>query len=414
MNIDPREHFMTRRKSMEYAVENYIDKETIVKQEIKNEINDNSNTIAYAISLTSCDDPLLADGAAVLKHSIHLSSKRGHDSTSKYDYKMYAIVHTQVPLNSECLDTLKKLGYELLIRDTPVDVTKIKGQFLREHIVKSGCCQEKELIKLWAYTIIDHPIVVHLDIDTLILQPFDELYDAMLYGPTTSNMEKIKLMFSNLPIPKKINAYFTRDYNLIRPGKDHIGMQGGFFIIRPNMTIFEEYQSIILEGNFKAFVGWGGLGYGGYYGAQQIQGLMPYYYDHLHPNTSLELNRCIYNAMVDNPYLVNKNKVETDCKTKEDKCEDCRLTKPSDVKSVHFTICQKPWGCDWIRNAKTKDLCNPLHYHWFRIRNDMEDTWERENSNYKSNRSGEMKPEHFHGFCTRGGKVGYIPIQVPQ
>ena len=140
---------------------------------------------------------------------------------------------------------------------------------------------------------------------------------------------------------------------------------------------------------------------------------MPYFYDHLHPNTSLEINRCIYNSMVDNPYLKNNSAETTECKTKEDECEDYRLTKPSDVKSVHFTICQKPWSCDWIHNVKTKDLCNPLHYQWFRVRNDLEDAWERNKNDYKSNRSGKMKPEHYHGFCTKGGKSGYIPISVP-
>ena len=254
---------------------------------------------------------------------------------------------------------------------------------------------------------------MHLDIDTMVLQPMDELYDAMIHGPTMSNMNNIKLMFSDLPIPKQIDAYFTRDYNLIHPGKKHVGMQGGFFIIRPNMTVFEEYQSIVLEGNFEAFVGWGGLGYGGYYGAQQIQGLMPYYYDHLRPNTSLELNRCIYNSMVDNPYLKLKKVETTNCKTEEETCEDCRRTEVSDIKSVHFTICQKPWGCDWITNKNTMAVCNPLHHEWFRIRKDLEETWEKENLNFRSDRSGKLKSDHFNGFCTRGGKLGYIPIKLP-
>lgn len=377
----------------------------------------NNNTIAYAISLTSCDDPLLADGAAILKHTIHLSSIRNPDSTSKYDYKMYAIVHTQAATETSCidsLDNLKKMGYELLIRDTPVNVTEIKGKFLRETIVKRGCCQEKELIKLWAYTIIDYPIVVHLDIDTMILQPMDELHDVMIYGPTTSNMNKIRLMFSDLTIPKQIDAYFTRDYNMIKPGKKHWGVQGGFFVIRPNMTVFEEYQSVVLEGHFRGNGGgWGNTGHGGYYGAQQIQGLLPYYYDHLHPDTSLELHRCTYNSMADKTYL-KENKIETTkCKTSEETCDDCRRTDVSDMKSAHFTICKKPWRCEWVNDTDVKDVCNALHHEWYRFRKDLEDTWEKENVNFRSNRTGKMKPDHFYGFCTMSGKAGYIPIKFP-
>lgn len=260
------------------------------------------------------------------------------------------------------------------------------------------------MVKLWAYTLTDYPIVVHLDIDTLLLQPLDELYDAIIDGPTTSSKENIKLMHPNSELPSKIDAYFTRDYNLVRPGKDHVGMQGGFFAVRPSQAAFDQLCETILEGNFKAFVGWGGLGYGGYYGAQQIQGLLPYFYDHLHPNTAVELNRCVYNTMVDNPYL-KVDGVDTKCKIPNSvNCEDCRLKTKSQVKLVHFTICQKPWGCDFIRNVKTRDLCNPLHHEWFRIRRDLELGWGKEYD-------GKYKPEQFFGFCNRGGSGGYISIK---
>merc|ERR1711862_632920 len=157
----------------------------------------------------------------------------------------------------------------------------------------------------------------------------------------------------------------------VRPGKDHVGMQGGFFAVRPSQAAFDQLCETILEGNFKAFVGWGGLGYGGYYGAQQIQGLLPYFYDHLHPNTAVELNRCVYNTMVDNPYL-KVDGVDTKCKIPNSvNCEDCRLKTKSQVKLVHFTICQKPWGCDFIRNVKTRDLCNPLHMNGL----ELEEIW---------------------------------------
>lgn len=32
-----------------------------------------------------------------------------------------------------------------------------------------------------------------------------------------------------------------------------------------------------------------------------IQGLLPWYYEYLHPNQAVELNRCVYNNMADNP-----------------------------------------------------------------------------------------------------------------
>jgi hypothetical protein len=60
--------------------------------------------IAYAASISKCagDDvqqtpsaDLMDDAALILRHSIHQISVRNPQSDSRYDYKMYAIVHRQ-------------------------------------------------------------------------------------------------------------------------------------------------------------------------------------------------------------------------------------------------------------------------------------------------------------------------------
>ncbi len=142
-------------------------------------------TVAYAISVMGCGDGSepLVDGAAVLKHSILLSSIENPQSTSKYSYKMYAIIH---PEALQC--TKKQLashGYTILVRKEPVAVNDIEGEFLRERVERSFC-GAKEFIKcLHTYTITDQTIVVHLDLDTLILKPLDDVIDDMLYDEAT-------------------------------------------------------------------------------------------------------------------------------------------------------------------------------------------------------------------------------------
>ena len=100
---------------------------------------------------------------------------------------------------------------------------------------------------------------------------------------------------------KSIAAYFTRDYNMINPGHKHVGVQGGFLIVKPNVNAVNEYIAIVLKGKFANGAGWydhkGGETYGGYFGAQQIQGIVSFYYDYYHTNTGIELNRCYINAM---------------------------------------------------------------------------------------------------------------------
>jgi hypothetical protein len=101
-------------------------------------------TIAFAVTVTGCGPDPITEGAAVLKHSIHLASVHGNLG-GRYGYKMYAIYH---PDGERCAAPLKDLGYELLKRETPVAVKDIEGAFLRSKIEKNGCCGEKELVKL--------------------------------------------------------------------------------------------------------------------------------------------------------------------------------------------------------------------------------------------------------------------------
>lgn len=170
-------------------------------------------TVGYAVTITGCGSDPITEGAAVLQRSIHLASIHG-PLGGRYDYKMYAIYHTD---GTECAMPLADLGYEMLQRDTPVLVADIQGDFLRENIESNGCCGEKELIKLEAYTLIQHPIVVHLDLDVLILKPLDALFDWMMFdannqdGMDTYDTSTVPIMWPQEDRPHQVNAFFTRD-----------------------------------------------------------------------------------------------------------------------------------------------------------------------------------------------------------
>jgi hypothetical protein len=110
------------------------------KQKIRQH-HDEPIVIAYAISLIKCGDfqsstAGLQDAALVLKHSIHQTSVRNPHSGSHYDYKAYAIVHRQA---EKCAQELADAGYELVIRDPPVDKSMIRGDYLRKKIHKEWC-----------------------------------------------------------------------------------------------------------------------------------------------------------------------------------------------------------------------------------------------------------------------------------
>jgi hypothetical protein len=384
-------------------------------------------TIGYFISITTCGSSNLLDGAAVLKHSIHLSSIHGNLG-GRYDYQMHAIFH---PGASSCVGPLVELGYKLEERNTPVAVDDIRGDFLRSKIVDNGCCGEKELVKLEAYTFTRYPVVVHVDLDVLILKPLDILYDAIIEG---TQSKQIAVMWPDLPMPAKVNAFFTRDceytlglltvllhatnkvfwrtdsVGMVGGGRQYKPVQGGFLVLRPDKAVYDEYVAILKEGDFQEGKGWGGKNVGPFYGAMTVQGILPYYYDILHPGESVDLNRCIYDQMCDNPR--NKKTVDDivhgNCMTGEVECEDCRSRPLEDIASVHFTICQKPWLC--LRHAEDMiqhRLCRKLHHEWFKIRSDLEKSWSRSGVG-----QGTLDSSHFFGYCSKGRK-GYFPIEKP-
>jgi hypothetical protein len=135
-----------------------------------------------------------------------------------------------------------------------------------------------------------------------------------------------------------------------------------------------------------------------------IIGLLPYYYDYLYPNQSVDLNRCIYNQMSDTPRQENGK-----CKTGEEECEDCRTRPVEDLASVHFTNCLKPWHCvAHQQEGLTHELCRKMHQEWFRVRSMLEKAWGR-----NATGPGQWHREQFYGFCTRHGKKGYLNITQP-
>jgi len=378
-------------------------------------------TVGYAISITGCPkdgSTTLIDGAAVLRHSIHLNSVRASPS-SRYDYRMYAIVH---PEASHCAHTLRQIGYEILLRDIPVPLDEIQGDNLRERLPKNGCCGEKEYIKLWAYSLVQHPVIVHLDVDTVLLRPMDVLFDTMLQPPPASSargtLRAIDAMWPDRPLPPVISAYFTRDYNMVKPSKPHVGVQGGFLVLRPSLDALALYTDTIRTGDFRREGGWGGTEHGTFYGGMTFQGIVPYFYDELRPGTAVELNRCVWNQMADNPRVGRtiNDVVSGLCRDGREECEDCRERGVGEVKSAHFTLCQKPWECLGHTMDRLQDrLCRKMHGEWFRIREDMErglKGGEQEGKEDVGMGDGNYDREHFRGFCNGGGSKGYIPMKL--
>eukprot|EP00980_Cylindrotheca_fusiformis_P015331 scaffold4282_cov112-Cylindrotheca_fusiformis.AAC.14 len=280
------------------------------RQQQQQQQSSTTTTIAYAISVTSChvNSTNVLDGAAILGHSIHLASQR-----SVFDYTLYAFLYR--PDANACIPYLQALGWNVQVHDTlPIQVDNIQDPGLKEWVDKKGCCGVKEFMKLFVYTLDQqHEIAVHFDTDALLLQPMDDLFHTMLnYNNNTSFLPDHHVMGS-VPHRYRTNEppadfYFTRDYNqgtstsTIRNSdkntttedslSSQYGVQGGFFVVRPNRSVYEElvYRLENVE-TYHPIRGWSNKGHTGFWGASQIQGYLSYVYKHIYPGHGVELNR---------------------------------------------------------------------------------------------------------------------------
>ena len=329
----------------------------------KNKQHDGRIPVAYAITVSSCRWSII-DAAAVHGYAID----RIQEQSPRYSHRRYAFVHSTA---IECAEKLRHLGYYVMILDTPVNVAKIKTR-LRREIEVNGCCGSKELMKLYTY-ILEEPVAIHLDTDTLLLQSIDELFDAVLgselsaYVHTEGN--------ASLPADNAgVHFMFTRDYlqgSTISFNTSKWGVQGGMFVVKPSHDQFEAIVRVVEKGQYTPLHGWGGQLFGGYWGAAQIQGLLSYVYSD-NPS-AVELNRCVYNNMHDHMYFeVGRRKGY--CTTLQPNCtNNCRKIPFEDIKLAHLTQCTKPWTCSVYSDGF--GLCTKFFDRWFQLRQELEQEW---------------------------------------
>ena len=451
-------------------------------------------TVAYAISITKCiskSNPF--DTAAVLKRSIELNSWPKHP-TSRYAAKFYAFVKTANASkyhhrSDRCGEFLSLAGWTTIPKEESIHLDQIQeppGSILKSEIEGDGCCGPLELIKLETFKL-PHEIAVHLDIDTLMTNPFDELYNVMQFPPDTEDGQRARKELVKVVAPTYLNrrvrghpsegnvsasraeellsnvtvdAFYTKDYNMIRPHKghhEHVGVQGGFLVVRTSQLTYQKLRDMVLSGEYYGghngkTGGWYKSGYGKHiWGSMTIQGLMGHYFDHVELEHSVELNRCRYNNIADNARisgfasnpkfprgtLIAQARNESDprynygdsaCRDGRGNCDDvdCQRFPIEKTRMVHYTYCKQPKTCNDCNFLETyKEVaCYAFIKEWFRVRSTItgEDVPEMKDDAFRTRiqlmredgtvdvHQGNCYKEYTMGYCRGSGK--YLPMTV--
>jgi len=360
-----------------------------------------------------------------------------------------------------CYQILSLAGWEMLPQDPPLYNSLIKepaGSILKMGIGSDGCCGSQELIKLATYKLTEHEMAVHLDLDTLVINPLDELFNVMHFGSHTDEGRKARVQLGEVAAPTYLNrrmtgnpstpgnnmnatellanitvdAYFTKDYNMIVPGQQsqRVGVQGGFLVVRPSSTIYTHLINLVYSGEFYGGFdartsGWHKSGYGRHiWGSMTIQGLMAYYFDVEQLEHSVELNRCRYNNIADNarvssfarnpkfprgtllPFARNAsnpryNFDDKQCRDGRDSCDEtnCQRFPLEKARVLHYTYCKNPWkcnGCEYLETYK-EPMCYAMIREWFRVRSTLPGEGNRTLDGVKGNEKGPVTIIHKDG-----------------
>mmetsp|Transcript_8467 Transcript_8467/g.23723 ORF Transcript_8467/g.23723 Transcript_8467/m.23723 type:complete len:549 (+) Transcript_8467:178-1824(+) len=363
-----------------------------------------STEMAFIVSLTTCPDddvqpgvdnrydPKRAfyDAAALLKYSV-CEECAEVNVASKFNHTFYAIVH---PLARICSDegrgeydrveVLQSLGYRVEVKGEPLGIEDISDPYLSANVESDVGI--RDLMKLHAYTLTRHKVVVLIDFNTMLLQPLDGVVDDLMASPA--------------------RAAFAMDYATLLPanGLNH-GANMGLFLLKPSFASFNELIELYKTTSYDPMLGWNSQGVAGFDGSMGTSGLLTHYY---RSKPFIELDKCIYNNDASNPHSDDGF-----CRNGDAHCDDCRFTITNKIEAGRFSsMCGKPWECSWDDSwdAGTKQICREYHRHWFanRLRFEQE-FWV---GAPQPRRNGTLHTEVFLGYCAETGSAGY-ELMIP-
>jgi len=362
--------------------------------------------LAFIVSLTTCPDDVdqpgvdnrydpkeaFYDAAALLKYSV-CEECAEVNAASKYNHTFYSIVHPDARYCSDSdgqdqydrVAVLQSLGYRVEVKGEPVGIEDVSDPYLSANVQSDVGI--RDLMKLHAYTLTRHKVVVLIDFNTMLLQPLDDAVDDLVTSPAT--------------------VAFAMDYATQLPatGLNH-GANMGLFMLKPSFAAFTELVDMYKTSTYDPTLGWNGQGVAGFDGAMGASGLVTHYY---RSKPFIELNKCIYNNDVTDPHVDDGY-----CRDGEAHCDDCRFISTNKIEAGRFddSACGKPWECSWDDSwdAATKQVCREYHRHWFANRLRFEEEFWI--GGPVQSRNGTFHPDIFLGYCSSTGIAGY-DLMIP-
>jgi hypothetical protein len=311
--------------------------------------------VAYAIFVTDLQSRDWQDAMAIMAHSLQKAkAKSKHDAT--------ALVLAPERLPDEAKKMLLSFGFDdVLRRPVPVPLSEIQSAVARNemgHTQGNGkgltFALEEETIKYWGLGLTQFDRVLVLDADTIVMDPMDELMEL------------------------QDDFVGTYDFGVDCCGSRIPPVQGGFLLMRPNATDFENVKALTREGDWVAGLGWKRSHIGYWYGGIGPDGLLQYYFnkDAVKGLPPIQAEHRELQEGIAQPSLPGSRMKAVDrdvydvlltSRLAADLSDRDLETVAAGVKAAHFTgNCLKPWSCSYIdAQREGAGLCLALHRQWW-------------------------------------------------
>mmetsp|Transcript_25490 Transcript_25490/g.42382 ORF Transcript_25490/g.42382 Transcript_25490/m.42382 type:complete len:677 (+) Transcript_25490:80-2110(+) len=362
--------------------------------------------INFVISILECPDldqhgvkenappnELFYDMISTLKYSLCDADEDTVIDGEKYSTTFQALIPSDagdcMGTNGEPFDRVKvledlKIGVKLI--GSPVDRESISSDCLRANV--DSDVGVKDLIKLRAFNMTAHEVVVLVDYTTFVLQPL---------GATIGEFVK-----------SSAKVAYAEDYTPwgTTPSDNKSGVNSGFIMIKPSQLEFDSIVNMYKNTPYDCGggTGWASSGVGGFPGAMGTSGILKHYYNQKPAGEKPTiLNKCSYNN--DATYHL----ADGVCRDGKGNCENCQGTASSNIVVAKLTdeVCGKPFACP-DKSWPTGHICDKIHQRWFENRVSYEDN--HLNGGNRAQRDGTFRTNINLGFCEKAGMDGYQKI----
>lgn len=281
----------------------------------------------------------------------------------------------------------------------------------------------RDLLRLQAFTLTSHPMVVLIDFDSFILQPLDDILQSMVASPSTIAYSK-----TYAPIGEVATGYNN-------------GVDMGCVVIKPSLTELDSILTVYKTASYDPALGWDSSGVGSFPGAMGSSGILSYYYGAYRetlggneggtrrlsavPAPPIILDECLYSDSASDDIYGHLD-ANGNCRNGESTCSDCsaQSTDGIVVARLGCAECESfdevcggmPYDCPSLDaldqiSGRRGGFCRHVHQQWFDKRKAFEEKhFKNTPGGPKAKADGTFDVIVTKGYCKEQGQQGYEKI----